>query len=64
MDVIELDTHLFFKEDHYETRERVVRRYRLTLIRPECSLSVRQHKREGPNLWESNPDRCCHIREG
>ena len=22
-----------------------------------------QHKHEGPNLWESNPDRCCHIRK-
>jgi phosphoadenosine phosphosulfate reductase len=22
-----------------------------------------QHKREGPNLWERDPDRCCHVRK-
>ena len=22
-----------------------------------------QHKLEGPNLWERDPDRCCHIRK-
>ena len=22
-----------------------------------------QHRREGPNLWERDPDRCCHIRK-
>ena len=22
-----------------------------------------QHKREGPNLWETNPDHRCHIRK-
>ena len=22
-----------------------------------------QHLREGQNLWERNPDRCCHIRK-
>ena len=32
IDVIELDTHLFFKET-YETRERLVERYGLDLIR-------------------------------
>ena len=34
VDVVELDTHLFFKET-YETRERLVERYGLDLIRPE-----------------------------
>ena len=62
VDVIELDTHLFFKET-YETRERLVERYGLDLIRPEILTIAEQHKREGPNLWESNPDRCCHIRK-
>src|SRR6266540_871530 len=37
IDVIELDTHLFFRES-YDTRER-------------------------PNLWERDPDRCCHVRK-
>ena len=52
VDVVELDTHLFFQET-YETRERLVERYGLTLIRPEVITVAEQHKREGPNLWES-----------
>jgi phosphoadenosine phosphosulfate reductase len=62
IDVVELDTHLFFRET-YETRERLVERYGLTLIRPEVLTVAEQHKREGPNLWERDPDRCCHIRK-
>ncbi len=62
VDIVELDTHLFFKES-YETRERLVERYGLTLIVPDVITVAEQHKREGPNLWESNPDRCCHIRK-
>jgi phosphoadenosine phosphosulfate reductase len=62
VDVIELDTHLFFKET-YETRERLVRRYGLSLIRPEIITVAEQHALEGPNLWEREPDRCCHIRK-
>ena len=62
IDVIELDTHLFFKES-YETREALVERYDLNLIQPKIITVAEQHKHEGPNLWESNPDRCCHIRK-
>jgi phosphoadenosine phosphosulfate reductase len=62
IDVIELDTHLFFKET-YETREALVARYGLSLIRPEIITVAEQHNQEGPNLWESDPDRCCHIRK-
>jgi phosphoadenosine phosphosulfate reductase len=62
IDVIELDTHLFFKET-YETRERLVRRYGLSLIRPEIVTIAEQHRQEGPNLWERDADRCCHIRK-
>ena len=62
IDVIELDTHLFFKET-YETREALVARYGLNLIRPEIITVAEQHNQEGPNLWESDPDRCCHIRK-
>jgi phosphoadenosine phosphosulfate reductase len=62
MDFVELDTQLFFKES-YETRERLVERYGLSLIVPEVITIAEQHKREGPNLWETNPDRCCHIRK-
>lgn len=62
VDIVELDTHLFFKET-YETRERLVERYGLRLIVPEVLTIAEQHKREGPNLWETSPDRCCHIRK-
>jgi phosphoadenosine phosphosulfate reductase len=62
VDVIELDTHLFFKET-YETRERLVRRYGLSLIRPEIVTIAEQHRQEGANLWERDPDRCCSIRK-
>ncbi len=62
IDVIELDTHLFFKET-YETREQLVERYGLTLIQPEVMTIAEQHRAEGPNLWERDPDRCCHIRK-
>ena len=60
--VIELDTQLFFRET-YDTRERLVERYGLTLERPEGISVAEQHLREGPNLWERDPDRCCHIRK-
>jgi phosphoadenosine phosphosulfate reductase len=60
--VIELDTQLFFRET-YETRDRLVKRYGLQLLRPEVISIAEQHVREGANLWETDPDRCCHIRK-
>jgi len=60
--VIELDTQLFFRET-YETRERLIARYGLELLRPEVLTVAEQHRQEGPNLWERDPDRCCHIRK-
>ena len=60
--IVELDTHLFFRES-YETRQRLVEKYDLTLVQPEIPSIAEQHKAEGPNLWESDPDRCCHIRK-
>jgi phosphoadenosine phosphosulfate reductase len=62
IDIIELDTQLFFRES-YETRERLVERYGLKLISPSVISVAEQHKREGPNLWEHDPDRCCHVRK-
>ena len=62
IDVVELDTHLFFRES-YETRDRLVERYGLNLVRPEVITIAEQHRREGPNLWERDPDRCCEIRK-
>jgi phosphoadenosine phosphosulfate reductase len=60
--VVELDTALFFRET-YETREKLVEKYGLELIRPDVISVAEQHKQEGPNLWETNPDRCCHVRK-
>jgi phosphoadenosine phosphosulfate reductase len=60
--IIELDTHLFFRES-YETREALIARYGITLIQPNVLTVAEQHKREGPNLWEHDPDRCCHLRK-
>ncbi len=62
LDIVELDTQLFFRET-YETRERLVERYRLKLIRPDVMTIAEQHTLEGPNLWERDPDRCCHVRK-
>jgi phosphoadenosine phosphosulfate reductase len=62
VDVIELDTQLFFRET-YETRDRLVERYGLNLVSPQVLTVAEQHRREGPNLWERDPDRCCHIRK-
>jgi phosphoadenosine phosphosulfate reductase len=60
--IVELDTQLFFKET-YETRDKLVERYGLKLIRPHVVTVAEQHAQEGPNLWERDPDRCCHIRK-
>jgi phosphoadenosine phosphosulfate reductase len=60
--VVELDTQLFFRET-YETRDALVERYGLTLVRPEVLSVAQQAVQEGSNLWERDPDRCCHIRK-
>ncbi len=60
--VIELDTQLFFRET-YETRDRLVKRYGLNLISNPIITVAEQHRQEGPNLWERDPDRCCQIRK-
>jgi phosphoadenosine phosphosulfate reductase len=62
VDVVELDTHLFFRET-YDTRDHLVERYGLRLIRPQIPTVAEQHRAEGPNLWERDPDRCCNIRK-
>jgi phosphoadenosine phosphosulfate reductase len=63
LDVIELDTQLFFRET-YDTRDRLVERYGLTLTPgPRIPTVAEQHRQEEPNLWETDPDRCCHIRK-
>jgi phosphoadenosine phosphosulfate reductase len=55
VDVIELDTLVLFPET-YETRDKLVERYGLTLksFRPIDPIE---------RLWETDPDRCCGIRK-
>jgi phosphoadenosine phosphosulfate reductase len=62
VDVIELDTELFFRET-YALRDLLLERYGFTLIRPKIISVAEQHLQEGANLWERDPDRCCHIRK-
>jgi phosphoadenosine phosphosulfate reductase len=53
--VVELDTQVLFPET-YETRDRLVERYGLDLT----SFGPT----DAPDrLWETNPDRCCHVRK-
>ena len=54
IDVVELDTQLFFRES-YETRERLVERYGLNLVRPEVITVAEQHRREGPEPLGARP---------
>src|SRR5262249_44777765 len=62
IDVVELDPPLFSRES-YEPRARLLERYPINLVRPEVITVAEQHRREGPNLWERDPDRCCEIRK-
>jgi phosphoadenosine phosphosulfate reductase len=53
--IVELDTLVLFPET-YETRDRLVERY---------GLELRSFTPIDPpdRLWETEPDRCCHIRK-
>ena len=53
--IVELDTLVLFPET-YETRDRLVERY---------GLKLHSHRPINPpdRLWETEPDRCCHIRK-
>ena len=63
IDVVELDTQLFFRES-YETRDRLLERYSgMNIVRPHVMTVAEQHRAHGPNLWERDPDRCCEIRK-
>jgi phosphoadenosine phosphosulfate reductase len=55
VDVVSLDTYVLFPET-YETRDRLVERY---------GVNLRTFAPENPpdRLWETDPDRCCHIRK-
>ena len=60
--VFELDTQLFFRETYETLSARSSATG--TKLRSARGIAVaEQHQQEGPNLWERDPDRCCHIRK-
>jgi phosphoadenosine phosphosulfate reductase len=61
--VVFLDTDLLFPET-YALVEQAARRYGVTIERrrPEVTLE-QQDRREGPELFRRDPDRCCRIRK-
>ncbi len=62
--VVFLDTHLHFKET-YELIDRVKRKYpflQIDMIEPELTIEA-QAQRYGAELWQKEPDRCCHLRK-
>ncbi len=61
--VFYLDTDLLFPETH-DLKRRLADRLGLTFTRVHSGLSLPdQAREEGPNLWQTNPDRCCFIRK-
>ena len=61
--IVELDTGLLFPET-YATRDRLVARYGIEVERVTPRRSVEEQARdEGPELWRSDPDRCCALRK-
>ncbi|MCF6408154.1 phosphoadenylyl-sulfate reductase [Pseudalkalibacillus salsuginis] len=62
--VVFLDTGLHFTET-YELIEKVKARYpylQIDMKRPELTLQE-QSELYGGNLWERDPNQCCHIRK-
>lgn len=58
-----LDTDLLFPETH-DLKRRLADRLGLTFTRVHSGLSLQDQARdEGPNLWRTNPDRCCFLRK-
>jgi len=62
-DIFYLDTHVHFKET-YETRDRLEERYQVKFVQVEPELSLEQQAAlHGPELWKSEPNKCCNIRK-
>ncbi|HWQ15886.1 MAG TPA: phosphoadenylyl-sulfate reductase [Roseiflexaceae bacterium] len=61
--VVFLDTGLLFPET-YALAEQAARRYGVTIERRRPALTLaEQERREGPDLFWRDPDRCCAIRK-
>ena len=62
--IIFLDTYLHFKET-YQLIERIKKRYPtldIEMLQPKLSIEE-QEKWYGENLWQANPNLCCHLRK-
>jgi phosphoadenosine phosphosulfate reductase len=58
-----LDTGLLFPET-YELMDKLERRLNLNLIRIRAAQTVaEQAETHGSDLWERDPDQCCHLRK-
>src|SRR5262249_32457618 len=61
--VLTLDTGLLFPET-YALVDELEQKFQLKLKRLTPELTVEQQAAEhGPNLWERDPDQCCHMRK-
>ena len=63
IDIFTLDTGLLFPET-YALKQQIEERYGVTLraVNPAHTVD-QQAEREGPELWERDPDRCCELRK-
>lgn len=63
IDIFTLDTGVLFPET-YDLWRRLEAKYgiRIRSVRPARTIA-QQAQDEGPNLWETNPDRCCQLRK-
>jgi phosphoadenosine phosphosulfate reductase len=63
IDIFTLDTGLLFPET-YALQQQLEERYGVTLRAVNPAYTVdQQAEREGPKLWERDPDRCCELRK-
>lgn len=61
--VFYLDTDLLFPETH-DLKRRLSDLLGIRIARIHSGLSLQdQGRKEGPNLWRTNPDRCCFLRK-
>lgn len=63
LEVFYLDTGLLFPET-YALRDEAARRYGMQPVAYRSRLSLAEQAHEhGPELWRTDPDRCCYLRK-
>jgi phosphoadenosine phosphosulfate reductase len=61
--VFYLQTDMLFPET-MQLRDELAERLDIQFTEVHCNVSLEDQKgRYGPNLWESAPDLCCHVRK-